>query len=137
MLDPSGPPLPTDQADSIIRYGAVLMDVIWFSRNQLLHHGKQDDIATLIKQIHRLYVDYSQVWIPSDPPQPLAWIPPLGNVLEVNFDAAIRHDYSMLAAVYGNSSGLLLFVWTKRIPPSTSVVGEARAALLQEACLTG
>ena len=43
----------------------------------------------------------------------------------------------MLAVVCRNSDGLLLFAWTKRSPPDTPLVGEAKAALfaVQEARL--
>ncbi|KAB1202065.1 hypothetical protein CJ030_MR8G029144 [Morella rubra] len=48
-----------DQSVHLIRYGAILMDVIWLSRNQLLHQGKRDDVRTIIRRIHRLFSDWS------------------------------------------------------------------------------
>ncbi|KAB1213710.1 hypothetical protein CJ030_MR5G004853 [Morella rubra] len=126
-----------DHSNQLIRYGAILMDVIWFSRNQLLHQGKRDDVCSLIRRIHRLFVEHSIAWTAVSSEVLAVWSPPCGNFWKFNFDVAIRPACSMLAVVCRNSDGLLLFAWTKRLPPGTPLVGEARAALfaVQEACL--
>ncbi|KAB1219818.1 hypothetical protein CJ030_MR3G009460 [Morella rubra] len=95
LLDPTASlSLPADQAELLIRYGAILMDVIWCSRNQVVHNGKRDDVGTVIRRIHRLYVKHSKAWIVAAPVEIIAWQPPRGSGWKINFDVAIRPDCS-------------------------------------------
>ncbi|KAB1203090.1 hypothetical protein CJ030_MR8G005522 [Morella rubra] len=80
LLDPvPSLSLPTDQSELIILYAAILMDVIWFSRNQVMHGGRRDDFGTIIRRIHRLYVEHSMAWSALVPIQSIRWSPPCGN----------------------------------------------------------
>ncbi|KAB1226540.1 hypothetical protein CJ030_MR1G001436 [Morella rubra] len=106
------------------------MDVIWYSCNQVLHGGRRDDIGTIIRRIHRLFVEHSKAWSALVPTKSFRWSPHCGIRWKINFDVGIRSHCSMIAAVCRNSAGSLLFAWTKRRPPGTPLVGEARAAFL-------
>ncbi|KAB1203084.1 hypothetical protein CJ030_MR8G005528 [Morella rubra] len=80
LLDPvPSLSLPTDQSELIILYAAILMDVIWFSRNQVMHGGRRDDFGSIIRRIHRLYVEHSMAWSALVPIQSIRWSPPCGN----------------------------------------------------------
>ncbi|KAB1200966.1 hypothetical protein CJ030_MR0G005451 [Morella rubra] len=128
-----------DEIDDLVRYGASLMDVIWLARNQALHHGKREVIGTTIRRIHWLYFEHSEAWAAVAPPKKVVWLPPCGNRWKINFDVAIRSTCSFLAAVCRDASDSILFAWTKRIPPSTPLVGEANVVLfaVRETCLLG
>ncbi|KAB1223978.1 Glutamate receptor 2.9 [Morella rubra] len=140
LLDPvPSLSLPTDQSELIILYAAILMDVIWFSRNQVMRGGRRDDFGTIIRRIHRLYVEHSKAWSAFVPIWSIRWSPPCGNGWKINFDVAIWSHCSMIAAVCRNHVGSILFAWPKRSPPGTPLVGEAQAALfaVQEASFLG
>jgi hypothetical protein len=52
------------------------------------------------------------------------------NCFKLNFDVVIRENFSMLAAACRDSSGSVLYGWTKMGPPCDRNVGEAEAVLL-------
>ena len=58
------------------------------------------------------------------------WSKPPLDFFKVNFDAAIKEDFSIQAAVYKNSNGLILKMHSQVRPPCSPVYGEALVAQL-------
>lgn len=62
--------LPFDQHLNFTRFGAILLDSIWFTRNQLLHKGGGLNIIDLLFSIRSRYVELVAAW-EDKPPTPI------------------------------------------------------------------
>lgn len=107
----------------------IIMDSVWFSRNQLVHHGGNLNIIHLLWIICSQYHELICVWLEKVSNLHPVWHPPPLDSWKFNFDVAIRKSLAFTTIVYRDHEGNILFVRTKRLPPSGLLVGEARASL--------
>jgi hypothetical protein len=92
---------------------AVVMDHIWFSRNQIIHTAQQPEIDKSIKQIFTSYRAHLSAWHSSISIS--AWSPPPVGSMKANFDVAVRKDFSVAAAVLSDCHGCIFAAATKRL----------------------
>jgi hypothetical protein len=122
--------IPVEDSHFFRIYAAVLCDIMWFSRNQAVHKSVIPKVTSLADKIRRVALEHYAAWSSILKPITEAWIkPPLGWC-KVNFDAAIREDFSTQAAVCRNSNGVIIKTISQVSPPCSPVYGEAQAAKL-------
>lgn len=122
-----GPPVNDGHAFTL--YAAILIDYAWFSRHLVIHHGTEIDIMHIHETIRKLFEEYQHSWSEKLEVTSTSWVPPPNGSWKINFDVAIRDSFSIGAAVCRDPTGSILFARTKRLPPSSPLRGEARAAL--------
>lgn len=63
ILDaPASLNLPVSDGQRFVLFAAVLMDSIWFTRNQIIHSTVLFDLSVLINRICAIYLEHSFVW---------------------------------------------------------------------------
>jgi hypothetical protein len=111
-------------------FAMVACDQIWFSRNKAFHEGLVPNalfVSSTVNQVSRTHfsawsnqiISVKQVWKKPDP-----------DCFKINYDTAIRSNFSAQAAVCRDSNGSILKCITKLSPPCTPLYGKAIAALL-------
>jgi hypothetical protein len=111
-------------------FAAVLCDVLWFSRNKAVHEGVIPDINNLANSIRRTSLDHATAWKSSSSLVKVPWTPPPAGSYKINFDTAIRQQFSSQAAVCRDSNGLIIKAISQINPTCDSNYGEALAAQL-------
>jgi hypothetical protein len=107
----------------------ITMDYIWMARNCLIHGGAYPDPHVCHKAIIGSIQKHSKAWADSQS-SPLQWSPPPHGSFKVNFDVAVRPNFSVASAVLSSHNGWILAARTQQLPPSEASFGEASAALL-------
>ncbi|KAL4301987.1 hypothetical protein GQ457_10G016720 [Hibiscus cannabinus] len=108
---------------------------VWGVRNKLIHESISPDIAMVVSFIKNYVAEFEASQVVLYKPSPSSssrWLPPSGNMIKVNFDAAF--DSHMLSSssgiVFRNHEGFLLVVAVfphSHIP--NPCVAEAQACL--------
>ncbi|XP_059460221.1 uncharacterized protein LOC132189495 [Corylus avellana] len=111
-------------------YAVVLCDMLWFSRNQVVHKGVFPDVSILAGDIKRISLEHFAAWNSISTPVRELWSPPPAGSFKVNFDTTIRDLFSVQAAVCRNSQGIIVKALSQVRPPCDPTFGEAQAALL-------
>ena len=112
-------------------FAAVLCDLLWFSRNQAIHKGERPDALVLTTNIKKVLMEHYAAWSSIKKPVKDIWTKPPQDFYKVNFDAAIREDFSTQAAVCKNSNGMIIKMLYQVTPlqscvwrsPSTHLAG--------------
>jgi hypothetical protein len=104
--------------------------MLWFSRNQAVHKGVIPDPLKLAANIKRVSTEHYVAWSSKKKMVKEKWIKPLSGFCKVNFDTAIREDFSAQAAVCRDSNGVILKIVSQIKPSCSPAVGEALAAQL-------
>jgi hypothetical protein len=75
-------------------FAMVLCDLLWFSRNKAVHEGIIPNILQLADTIKKTALAHSAAW--KSPPVPLteSWTPLAIGSFKINFDTAIRDNFS-------------------------------------------
>ena len=109
-------------------FAALVMDVIWFSRNKLTHDAIQPDMPKIIQQLKLTHNYHIMAW------QTFAfssfWSLPLPGSVKGNFDVAVRRYFAVMAAILSDPSGEIIFAATQKLFSFDVFSGEASAALL-------
>ncbi|GLT55504.1 hypothetical protein SLA2020_286190 [Shorea laevis] len=109
-------------------HAAIIMDHIWFVRNQLVHNLVYLVLSKSLQQIALKLKAYKLTW--NDSKATTLWnLPPPGTV-KANFDVAVKSDFSVAAMVLSGSNGNILHDATNRLSSTDVAVGEAQVALL-------
>jgi hypothetical protein len=111
-------------------FAAVLCDLLWFSRNKAVHEGVIPDINALAKSIRKTSLDHAAAWKTTSASTQELWSPPPEGTFKVNFDTAIRKQFSVQAAVCRDSKGQITKALSQISPPCDANYGEALAAQL-------
>jgi hypothetical protein len=109
-------------------FAVLAMDLIWFSRNKLIHEAVTPVPDKIQLQLSSLVSRHVSAW--KDAALPSLWIPPLPGSFKANFDVAVRDSFSVAAAVISDSSGDIIFAATSKLLGTDALMGEAAAALL-------
>ena len=109
-------------------YAALVMDVIWFSRNKLIHEAIQPDIPKIIQQLKITHNYHILAWQASTLSS--FWFPPQQGSVKGNFDVAVRGDFAVAAAVLSDHTGEIIYACTQKLLSTDVLSGEASAALL-------
>lgn len=54
--------LPISHSLHFTRLAAILMDIIWFVRNQVVHKGVQIDSLAITLRMKRMFLEHSEAW---------------------------------------------------------------------------
>jgi hypothetical protein len=103
---------------------------MWFSRNQALHKGVFPKASKLVANINRVSLEHLATWTSKSSPISELWSPPPLDSFKVNFDTAIRDDFSTQATICRNYSGKIIKILSQVRPPCSPAYGETQAALL-------
>jgi hypothetical protein len=82
--------------------------MLWFSRNKAIHEGIIPDISKLVVSIKKSSLAHAAVWSSIFVKKDQAWIPPQAGHFKINFDTAIRDQFSVQAAICRDSNGSIL-----------------------------
>lgn len=125
MLDPSTlPSLAPDDYHLFQLYALISWDIIWWTRNQIIHNEAKLDVLHMPNRVNRLCREHLGAWRQKKLAQLAQWIPPTMGSVKVNFDVA------MGAAVIRDHSGMFVGAAVQQFQVTDSLVGEVRAAHL-------
>ncbi|KAB1209735.1 hypothetical protein CJ030_MR6G001846 [Morella rubra] len=118
-----------DERNFILRM-ALIIDTIWFSRNQLVHSGVLSPPLELSRTLNGRLLAHLAAWQIHDRELNLVWIPPLEGVWKLNFDAAIRGEIAYLAVICRDSLGVIYHAASGFFVTNNPLRAEIFAALL-------
>jgi hypothetical protein len=75
---------------------------MWFYRNKAFHDGLTFDALKVSAHINKIAFEHFQAWNSVSDAPVEKWIPPAPNWIKINFDTAIRDNFSAQAAVCRN-----------------------------------
>jgi hypothetical protein len=87
-------------------------------------------IAKLATSIKKTSLAHATTWCSSSVKEVQVWIPPQAGHFKINFNTAIRDQFSVQAVVCRDSNGSILKAISRVSPPCTPNYGEAQRALL-------
>ena len=112
-------------------YGAILCDMVWKLRNQILFGGCALNVDGVFTKISCLFSEHNFPkgsstcqTVPSSIP---AWIPPPGMSFKINVDAAVGLRFSSIAAVDRDRRGELVFASSRKVNTTLPLLAEAEA----------
>jgi hypothetical protein len=108
----------------------VFCDLLWFSKNQAVHKGVIPDVSKLAANINRVSLEHFAAWSSKLQPIKEVWSKPPQGFCKINFDAAIREDFSIQAAICKNSNGEIIKILTQVRPLYNPVYEKAPATQL-------
>ena len=103
---------------------------MWFTRNQVVYKGVFPEASKLAANINRVSMEHFAAWTSKSPLVCELWSLPPPNSFKVNFDIAIRDNFSTQAAVCRNPSWKIIKILSLVRPTCNPTYGEAQAALL-------
>lgn len=87
-------------------FAALTLDLIWFSRNKLLHESLQPVPANIFKQLSSSLDFHLLAWQGSSLPS--LWVSPRPDCIKGNFDIAVMDSFVVAATVISDSSGSII-----------------------------
>jgi hypothetical protein len=111
-------------------YAVGLCDLLWFSRNKAFHDGIIPNISLLASSIKKTALAHFAAWSSKASNIVEVWSPPAKGSFKINFDTAIKGNFSAQAAVCRDSNGKIIKAISQISPPCDPNFGEALAALL-------
>jgi hypothetical protein len=109
---------------------AVSCDLLWFYRNKAFHDGVSFDALQLSRNVNKIYQHHSMAWTQLSTPLIEKWIHPPDDWFKINFDTAIREDFSAQAVVCRNHKGQIIDMVSQINFHCSPNLGEALAAHL-------
>jgi hypothetical protein len=111
------PPIKLDIPFADIRnfqiYTALVLDVIWFSRNKLIHEAIQPDVPKIMQQLKITHNYHILAWQASTLSS--FWSPPQQGCVKGNFDVVVRGNFVVAAAVLSDHSGEIIYARTQKL----------------------
>jgi hypothetical protein len=89
-------------------FAAVLCDMLWFYRNQVVHKGVIPDVSTIAANINRVSMEHYTTWSSKIHHVKEVLSKPPHGFCKVNFDTTIREGFSTQVAVCRNSNGMII-----------------------------
>ncbi|XP_062165083.1 uncharacterized protein LOC133871673 [Alnus glutinosa] len=111
-------------------FAMVACDRIWYSRNKAHHDGWIPNALSISADVNRSSRTHFRAWSNKLSPVPHVWTKLAPLCFKINYDTAIRRNFSAQAAVCRDSTGAIIHVLTRISPPCTPLYGEASVALL-------
>ncbi|KAB1212801.1 hypothetical protein CJ030_MR5G011901 [Morella rubra] len=109
---------------------AIILDVMWYARNQVVHCDAVFHPSDLIANMKRHFVEHRAAWRDFDMRQHFVWKPPdLGSWM-FNCDAAVRGNMSFLATVARDDQGCLKGAWSDFLLSPNPLLAEFHAIRL-------
>jgi hypothetical protein len=120
--------IPTTKVCKFQFFAMLTLDLIWLSRNKLIHEALQPDPYKVSQQLHASLG--SHLLAKRNASLPFLWIPPCVGNAKGNFDVAIRGNYVVAVAVLSDSFGDIFATASLKLHSSNVLLGEASTALL-------
>jgi hypothetical protein len=89
-------------------FASVLCDLLWFHRNKVVHEGSSPNVLALSASIKKVSLEHListwkvKLFVPTE-----KWFPPDSASFKVNFDTAIRENFSAQSAICRDHNGNL------------------------------
>lgn len=100
------PGLPSDAFLHFQLYALNTWDLLWWSRNQIVHNEAVLDILSLVARKSKVSEDHLAAWARRGEITEIAcWSPPSLGQIKVNFDVALRAGFFVGAAVLHDHQG--------------------------------
>jgi hypothetical protein len=111
-------------------FAMVACDRIWHSRNKAHHDGWIPNALSISADVNRSSQTHFRAWSNKISPVHQVWTKHAPLCFKINYDTAIRRNFSAQAAVCRDSTGDIIQVLTRISLLCTPLYGEATAALL-------
>jgi hypothetical protein len=108
----------------------VAYDILRFYINKAFYDRASFDARFVMMHINKISLEHFQAWHSSSQTLEEKWTPPPPNLVEINFDTAIRDSFSAQAAVCLNDKGHIIHATSQISQSCTPNEGEAMAAQL-------
>lgn len=105
------------------------MDLIWFTRNQVVHNSYNVDIPSLLKQIKLTVKSHVQAWENVAPVHNI-WKATPTCFLKANFDVSIRKSFFVISTFISNDKGEILIAGIATISSTKVNLGEEKRCSL-------
>jgi hypothetical protein len=128
--------IPKKEAHLFQIFASVLCDLLWFSRNKAMHEGSIPNILKLADTIKQTALAHLAAGKIASEPIIESWSPPSKGAFKINFDTAIRGQYSAQVAVCRDHSSTIISACSQISPSCDPTYGEALAALLAASLAT-
>jgi hypothetical protein len=102
--------------------------MVW--RNKAYHDGFIPNALSISAFVNLISHIHFSAWSTKSTTTEQVWIKPDPHCFKINYDTAIRSNFSVQAAVCRDSSGPIIHCFTRIGPPCPLVYGKATAALL-------
>ncbi|KAB1211586.1 hypothetical protein CJ030_MR6G013916 [Morella rubra] len=106
---------------------ALIMEMLWFSRNKFLHEGEPVVASDLQNSLSRRFSEHSTAWLQQNSRLALCWVPPEPSFMKINFDVAICQIGSHIAVSCRDFSSSLCTVYVKQVKAMDPLLREAMA----------
>lgn len=104
-------------------YVAVVMDTLWFSRNQKVHNLTPADPNLIIQRIQRCRRQHLAAWGEKAKQDLKIWSPPPDGFVKINTDAAIRSSYLAIVCICCNHQCIALWAWSENFSSAVTSYG--------------
>lgn len=124
--------IPEEENHQFQIYALVSMDLLWMTRNKAIQEDSVPDPRKPVEQVRRVSSEHSKAWSNKIgvPDVREEWKPPPEGIIKINFDTAIREEFSSVAAIGRDWKGKTVFACAEIDPPVDPNVGETYAAQL-------
>lgn len=99
--------IPCNDVFEFLLTAAIVIDLIWFAQNQLIHKNVIPEIPKALKTNTNVIRNHLLAWKTSSFGLSF-WCPPPCGTLKLNFDVATKDDFVVIATVHSNDKGDIL-----------------------------
>ena len=118
---------------NLLLFASILFDLVWKSRNEVVHGGCSPDPMIFLRRIINSFND-TNCSLNRPASLPAAWIPPPQDWIKFSMDAAVGVSCSCAAIVVRDHMGSLLFWRSSKVIYVDPVFVEAQAMLMAISC---
>jgi hypothetical protein len=95
---------------------ALTCDIIWMERNCIRIDGGHADSMSISSKVSRSFKEHKSAWqsISSFIYKSQSWLAPARGWVKCNFDAAVKENKVVYAAVVRDEEGFILKAWAKK-----------------------
>ncbi|KAL5582506.1 hypothetical protein UlMin_014948 [Ulmus minor] len=119
---------------NLLLFASILFDLVWKSRNEVVHGRCSPDPMVLLRQIIKAFND-TNCSLNRPSPLPAAWNRPPQDWIKFSMDAAVGVSCSCAAFVVRDHMGTLLFWRSSKVFSVDPVFVEAQAMLMAISCV--
>jgi hypothetical protein len=118
-------------------FAMVACDHIWRSRNKAHHDGWIPNALSISVAVNQTSRIHFLAWTNKTAHVRQVWKKPEPRCLKINYDTAIKSNFSAQTAICRDSTGAIIQTISRISPPCTPLYGEATTVLLDaQLCLS-
>jgi len=111
-------------------FATIACDQIWTARNKAFHEDIVPNALVISSTNKRIVKLHHSAWSNKLIPKQVVWEKPASPIFKINYDVAIRPNFSAQVAICRDFFGNIIGCSTIISSPCTRVYGEAKAAFL-------